>query len=170
LGGWVWEDKHILKGGEVDKNMPIYEERINVNYPLIAGVLLWALAVGLIPGIILEGLWWFAAAYIALTVGIIASFFQMKVELSQDKLAIRFGIIYRKVIEVEKIQDCSPYRIAHPIRTYGGWGLRKGRDGTLAITQAFVNEAIKLETAEQTFIISSRTPERFCDAIKSVKS
>jgi len=150
--------------------MPIYEERINVNYPFIAGILIFALAVGLVPAIILGGLWWFAVLYIALTIVIIASFFQMKVELFQDKLLIKYGLIYHKVIEVEKIQNCSPHKMPHPIRTYGGWGIRKGRDGTFALTQAFVNEAIKLETSEKTFVISSRTPESFCDAIKSVKS
>ena len=149
--------------------MPIYEEKLDVNYPFAGGLLLWALAVGLIPGILLSGVWWFAAAYIALTVAIIASFFRMKVALFEDRLTIRFGIIYRKAIEVERIQDCAPYKVKNPIRTYGGWGLRKGRDGTFAITQAFINEAIKLETPEQTYIISSRTPERLSEAIKGLK-
>jgi hypothetical protein len=149
--------------------MPIYEERINANSWLIFGVSLWALAVGIIPGIILNGLWWFLALYLALTLIIIFGFYQMKVELFQDKLVIKFGFFYRKVIEVEKIQDYSPHKMAHPIRTYGGWGIRKGKDGTLALTQAFINETIKLETLEKTFVISSRTPESFCDAIKSVK-
>ena len=150
-------------------SMPIYEERLNVNYPFIGGILLFALAVGLVPGIILGGLWWLFALYIALTIGIIVSFFQMKAELFEDKLVIKLGLFYRKVIEVEKIQNCSPYKMLHPMRTYGGWGIRKGRDGTFALTQAFVNEAIKLETPEKTFVISSRRPESFCTAIKSVK-
>jgi len=149
--------------------MPIYEERLKANSPLIAGVFLWAIAVGIIPGIILGGLWWLFALYIAFTIGIIAGFYQMKVELFPDKLVIKFGFFYRKVIEVEKIQDYSPYKMAHPIRTYGGWGIRKGKDGTFALTQAFINEAIKLETLERTFVISSRAPESLCDAIKSVK-
>ena len=150
--------------------MPIYEEKINVNYPFIAGILIFALAVGLVPSIILEGLWWFTALYTAATIGIIASFFQMKVQLFQDELVIKYGLFYRKVIEVDKIQDCSPHKMPHPIKTYGGWGIRKGRDGTFALTQAFVNEGVKLETSEKTFVISSRAPESFCDAIKSVKS
>jgi len=150
--------------------MPIYEERINVNYPFIAGILLFALAIGLVPGIILGGLLWFAALYMASIIGIIASFFQMKVQLFQDELVIKYGLFYRKVIEVDKIQNCSPHKMPHPLRTYGGWGIRKGRDGTFALTQAFVNEGVKLETSEKTFVISSRTPESFCSAIKSVKS
>ena len=150
--------------------MPIYEEKINVNYPFIAGILIFALAVGLVPSIILEGLWWFTALYTAATIGIIASFFQMKVQLFQNELVIKYGLFYRKVIEVDKIQDCSPHKMPHPIKTYGGWGIRKGRDGTFALTQAFVNEGVKLETSEKTFVISSRTPESFCEAIKSVKS
>ena len=150
--------------------MPIYEERLNVSYPFIAGIFLFALAVGLVPSIIFGGLWWFTALYTALTIGIIASFFQMKVELFQDKLVIKYGLFYRKVIEVDKIQNCSPHKMPHPIRTYGGWGIRKGKDGTFALTQAFVNEGVKLETSEKTFVISSRTPENFCSAIKSVKS
>ena len=149
--------------------MPIYEEKINENYPFAGALVLWALAVGLVPGILLGGVWWFAAFYIALTIVIIALFFRMKVELFEDRLVVRFGIIYRKTILVKHIQGCAPYKIAHPIRTYGGWGIRKGRDGTFAITQAFINDAIKLETAEQTYVISSRTPERFCEAIKGLK-
>jgi len=150
--------------------MPIYEEKINVNYPFIAGIFLFALAVGLVPSIIFGGLWWFTALYTAATIGIIASFFQMKVQLFQNELVIKYGLFYRKVIEVDKIQDCSPHKMPHPIKTYGGWGIRKGRDGTFALTQAFVNEGVKLETSEKTFVISSRTPESFCEAIKSVKS
>jgi hypothetical protein len=150
-------------------SLPIYDERLKANTPLIAGVSLWALAVVIIPGIILGGLWWLFALYMALTLILIFGFYQMKVELSPRKLVIKFGFLYRKVIEVEKIQDYSPHRMEHPVRTYGGWGIRKGKDGTLALTQAFINEAIKLETPEQTFIISSRKPENFCDAIKSLK-
>ena len=150
--------------------MPIYEEKLKVNSPFIAGILLWTLAVSIVPGIILGGLWWLFALYIAFTAAIIASFFQMKVELFPDKLVVKYGLFYRKTIEVDKIQDYSPYKMAHPVKTYGGWGIRKGSDGTLALTQAFINEAIKLETPEQTFVISSRAPENFCQAIKSVKS
>jgi hypothetical protein len=149
--------------------MPIYEEKLNVNYPFVGGLMIWALAVGVVPGIILSGIWWFTIAYIVLTVGIIASFFQMKVTLFEDKLAIKFGIIYRKTIETDQIQDCSPHKMEHPIKTFGGWGLRKGKDGTFAITQAFIKEAVKLETTEQTYIVSSRTPERLCEAIKALK-
>jgi len=150
--------------------MPIYEEKLNVNYPFVGSIFLFSLAIGLVPGIILGGLWWLAALYIVLTIGIIVSFFQMKVELFQDKLVIKFGLFYRKVLEIKDVQACFPYKIAHPMGTYGGWGIRKGRDGTFALTQAFVNECIKLETPEKTFVISCRTPETFCTAIKSVLS
>jgi hypothetical protein len=122
-----------------------------------------------VPGFLFSGAWWFAALYIALTFVIIASFFQMKVSLYQDRLTIRFGLIYHKTIEAGRIEDCTPHKVKSPIRTYGGWGLRKGRDGTFAITQAFINESVKIKTADQIYIISSRTPERFCDAIKSLK-
>lgn len=146
--------------------MRIYEEKLNVNYPFIGGILLFALAVGLVPGIILGELWWLTVLYIALTIGVIVSFFQMKVELFKDRLVIKFGLFYRKVIEMYEVQACSPYKISHPMMTYGGWGIRKGRDGTFALTQAFVSEGVKLETLEKTFVISSRTPESFCTAIK----
>jgi hypothetical protein len=149
--------------------MPVYEEKINENYPFAGGLVLWALAVGLVPGILLGGVWWLTTVYIALTVAIIASFFRMKVALFEDRLVVRFGFVYRKTIRVKHIQDCAPYRIAHPMKNYGGWGIRKGRDGTFAITQAFVNDAVKLEMTGQTYVISSRTPERLCEAIKGLK-
>jgi len=148
---------------------PIYEERLGANKLLIAGVSLWALALGLVPGIIFGGWWWFFSIYIAVTFGIIVAFFQMKVQLFKDKLVVRFGFIYRKAIDVAKIQDCAPFRMEHPVRTYGGWGIRKGTDGTFALTQAFINEAIKLETIDQTFVISSRKAEALCQAIKKAR-
>ena len=97
---------------------PIYEEKLNVNYPFVGGIFLFALAVGLVPGITFGGLWWLTALYTVLTIGIIVSFFQMKVELFRDRLIIKLGLFYRKVIEAEKIQNCSPYKMLHPMRTY----------------------------------------------------
>jgi hypothetical protein len=145
---------------------PIYEERLGANTLLVVGISLWALALGLVPGIIYGGWWWFFTIYIALTAAIIVGFFQMRVQLFKDKLVVRFGFIYRKTIEVAKIQECEPHKMEHPVKTYGGWGIRKGSDGTFALTQAFINEAIKLETIDQTFVISSRKAEDLCQAIK----
>jgi len=145
---------------------PIYEERLGANNLLVVGISLWALALGLVPGIIYGGWWWFFTIYIALTAAIIVGFFQMRVQLFKDKLVVRFGFIYRKTIEVAKIQECEPHKMEHPVKTYGGWGIRKGSDGTFALTQAFINEAIKLETIDQTFVISSRKAEDLCQAIK----
>jgi hypothetical protein len=145
---------------------PIYEERLGANNLLVVGISLWALALGLVPGITFGGWWWFFTIYIALTAAIIVGFFQMRVQLFKDKLVVRFGFIYRKTIEVAKIQECEPHKMEHPVKTYGGWGIRKGSDGTFALTQAFINEAIKLETIDQTFVISSRKAEDLCQAIK----
>jgi hypothetical protein len=148
---------------------PIYEERLGANTLLVAGISLWALALGLVPGIIFGGWWWLFAIYIGVTFAIIVAFFQMRVQLFKDKLVVRFGFIYRKAIDVAQIQDCAPFKMEHPVRTYGGWGIRKGSDGTFALTQAFTNEAIKLETIDQTFVISSRKAEDLCRAIKEAR-
>jgi hypothetical protein len=148
---------------------PIYEERLGANTLLIVGISLWALALGLVPGIIFGGWWWFFAIYIALTFAIIVAFFQMRVQLFKEKLVVRFGFIYHKDIDVARIQDCAPFKMEHPVKNYGGWGIRKGNDGTFALTQAFINEAIKVETIDQTFIISSRKGEELCQAIKKAR-
>lgn len=148
---------------------PIFEERLGANNLLVAGISLWALALGLVPGIILGGVWWLFSIYIALAFGIIVAFFQMRVQLFKDRLVVRFGFIYRKTINVSRIEDCVPFKMEHPVKTYGGWGIRKGSDGTFALTQAFINEAIKLETIDQTFIISSRKAEELCQAIKKAR-
>jgi hypothetical protein len=148
---------------------PIFEERLGANTLLIAGISLWALALGLVPGIILGGLWWLFSIYIAVTSIITVAFFQMRVQLFKDRLVVRFGYIYRRTIDVSRMQDCAPFRMEHPVRTYGGWGIRKGSDGTFALTQAFINEAIKLETIDQTFVISSRKAEELCQAIKKAR-
>ena len=152
---------------------PIYEERLNTNYLLIGSIIL---TIGLVPQIVLgdidlmKGVW--LAAYLtAVTIGIIVNFYRIKIELFQDKLMIKTGLFYRKVIEVGKIQNCSPYKMLHLIRRNDSvWDIRKERDRTFVITLPFVNDGVKLETPEKTFVISSRTPESFCSAIKSVRS
>ena len=154
---------------------PIYEERLNVNYLLIGSIIL---AIGLVPQIVLgdidlmKGVW--LAAYLtAVTIGIIVNFYRIKIELFQDKLMIKTGLFYRKVIEMDKIQNCSPYKfpMLHLIRRNDSvWGTWMWRGRTFVITLPFVNDYIKLETPEKTFVISSRTPEAFCTAIKSIKS
>jgi len=154
---------------------PIYEERLNANYLFIGGIFLFILAVVLVPQIVLKGIdlmkgAWLAAYLTAVTIGIIVNFFRIKIELFQDKLMIKTGLFYRKVIEVGKIQNCSPYKMLHLIRRNDSvWDIRKGRDRTFVITLPFVNEAVKLGTPEKTFVISCRTPEAFCTAIKSVR-
>jgi len=156
--------------------MPIYEERLNVNYLFIGGIFLFILAVVLVLQIVLKGIdlmkgAWLAAYLTAVTIGIIVNFFRIKIELFQDKLMIKTGLFYRKVIEVGKIQNCSPYKMLHLIRRNDSvWDIRKGRDRTFAITLPFACEGVKLETEERTFVISSQAPEAFCTAIKSVKS
>lgn len=148
---------------------PIYEETLKANSKLVAGVLLWALAVAIIPGIISGGVWWLFILYIALTLAILYGFYKMKVELFEDRLVVKFGFLYRKTISVEKIKNCSPHQILHPVRTYGGWGIRKGTDGTFALTQAFINQAVKLETPEKTYVISSQKAESLCQAVRALK-
>jgi hypothetical protein len=54
------------------------------------------------------------------------------------------------------------------MRTYGGWGIRKGKDGTSALTVPFIREGIKVETPEQTFVISSHHPEALSNAVRSL--
>lgn len=149
--------------------MPIFEERLGANTLLIAGISLWALALGLVPGIILGGVWWLFSIYIAVISIITVAFFQIRVQLFKDKLVVRFGYIYHKTIDVSRIEGCAPFRMEHPVKTYGGWGIRKGSDGTFALTQAFIKEAIKLETIDQTFVISSRKAEELCQAIKKAR-
>jgi len=148
---------------------PIYEETLKANSILVAGVMIWAIVIGLLPGVLVGGLWWLFLLYVALVLAILYSFFQMKMELFEDRLVVKFGFIYHKTIQVEKIKDCSPHKVLHPLRTYGGWGIRKGTDGTFALTQAFINEAIKLETTEKTFVISTHKAESLCEAIKVLK-
>ncbi len=154
---------------------PIYEERLNTNYLLIGSIIL---TIGLVPQIVLGDIdlvkgAWLAAYLTAVTIGLIVNFYRIKIELFQDKLMIKTRLFYRKVIEAGKIQNCSLYKfpMLHLIRRNDSvWGTWMWRDRTFVITLPFVNEAIKLETPEKTFVISSRTPEAFCDAIKSVSS
>ena len=76
--------------------------------------------------------------------------------------------IKEKYCEIVEFSELGHF-IEHPVKTYGGWGIRKGSDGTFALTQAFIKEAIKLETIDQTFVISSRKAEDWCKVIKKAR-
>lgn len=150
--------------------MPIYEERINANRWFVAGATVFALAVGLVPGIVMGGLSWLTLLYLVLFIILAGGFFQLKIRLFPDKLVVEYGFLYRKVFELNKIKGCSAHVIVHPVKTYGGWGIRRGNDGTYALTQAFVNHGIRLETDNRVFVISSRVPDAMCSAITSALS
>ena len=85
--------------------MPLYEEKLNVNYPFIGGIFLFALAVDQIPSIILGGLWWLTVLYLVLIVGSIVSFFRGLLSFHpehQKVFALLLNQYYRKSQRVKK--------------------------------------------------------------------
>ena len=117
-------------------------------------------ATGLVvPLFILGGL----AAPLLLMVGLL----RLTTEVTPTDVRVWFGWVptYRKFVPIGSVQklEVVTYR---PLRDYGGWGVRFGRDGERALN-ARGNRGVRLELTDGTrLMIGSQQPETLALAIE----
>jgi len=93
-------------------------------------------------------------------------FYAMKLitEVRNDGLSLRFHPLTHQVIPYEHIKTCE-VRKYHPIREYGGWGIRYGRKGKAYNVSG--NLGVQLELAQgKSLLIGSQRPEELALAIQ----
>jgi hypothetical protein len=103
---------------------------------------------------------------ILLGVGILYLFYVLKLEteVKNDGLYIRFYPLIRKIIRFDEIASCE-FRTYHPIKEYGGWGIRYGWKKGKAYNVSG-NQGVQLQfTNGKKLLIGSQRPEELAQAI-----
>ena len=105
------------------------------------------------------------AVSILLTAGLTLLFYKLKLvtEVDANGICIRFYPLTSKSIRFEDITSCK-VRTYRPIREYGGWGIRFGRNGKAY--NVYGNRGVQLEfTDAMPLLIGSQRPEDLADII-----
>ncbi len=92
----------------------------------------------------------------------------IRIQVSNKKLLINYGIFNRKSIPLEDIVSCETIKAS--FRRYGGIGVRYGIDGSWAYTTSF-GDAVKIILRRgRPFVFSSNNPEKICNIINQTKN
>jgi hypothetical protein len=85
-------------------------------------------------------------------------------EVHNDSLTLRFHPLTHQIIPIGHIKKCE-VRKYHPIREYGGWGIRYGRRGKAYTVSGTL--VVQLELLQgKSILIGSQKPEELARAIQ----
>ena len=125
---------------------------------LVMGVLLVVLITPVDQGGNSPWVLWAVFALLALTA---VNFWRMRVDIDSEALTVGFGII-KKRIPLSEITTWKP--IAYSWLKFGGWGVRRARDGSRAYS-ARGRQGVAIQTQERMYVITSNDPEQLAKAI-----
>jgi len=92
----------------------------------------------------------------------------IRIQVSNKKLLINYGIFNRKSIPLEDIISCETIKAS--FGRYGGIGVRYGIDGSWAYTTSFGNAVKIIPRRGRPFVFSSNNPEKICNIISHTKN
>lgn len=93
--------------------------------------------------------------------------FGMTTELREDGIRIRFFPFYRRRIDLKDIQSFE-VKDYHPLRDYGGWGVRSSPKNGMAYNVSG-NRGVKLELKDgKRVLIGSQEPERLANMLGGI--
>lgn len=100
--------------------------------------------------------------------GVMIRFLRLVIEARTDGIYIRFmpfHLHYRKFL-YRDIEECQP--IVYSVSDFGGWGIRTNLEGETAYTMSG-KQGVKLKLKHQTVLIGTQKPNKFLEAIDSLK-
>ena len=103
---------------------------------------------------------------VVLSLGLSFLFFQFKLitEVRANGLYIRFFPLRARLIPYNAIVDCTA-RVYHPIKEYGGWGIRYGKNGKAYNISG--NQGVQLELRDsKPLLIGSQRANELAQAIQ----
>lgn len=105
-----------------------------------------------------------------ITTGLLLPLFLLAIKMTttvtQDEVIIVYFPLARRTIKCQDIVICTA-RDYHPIREYGGWGIRWGLSKGMAYTM-YGNRGVQLELAGgKKLLIGSQQPEKLALHIKN---
>lgn len=109
--------------------------------------------------------------FISLSILLLILFSRMKLttRIQEEKLLIKFNPFHGKFMEIplEDIQKCK-LKEFNPILDYGGWGIRKNRDGKAYIISG--NRGIMLEFSNnERLLVGSQKSRKLLEIIDRIK-
>lgn len=109
--------------------------------------------------------WWLALPVLVLA-AIYGLFTPMTVEVSSEEVAVRFGHVGWPgwSFQIAEIEDAQVVTF-RPMRDFGGWGIRRGRDGFCLNERG--NTGVRFRHAGRAYIIGSDAPEDLMTALRT---
>jgi len=111
-----------------------------------------------------------AVSVVGLDLAIVWLFYRLKLvtEVRDDGVYVRFFPLRAKLIPFRDITRCEA-RTYHPLREYGGWGIRYGRNGKAYNVSG--NQGVQLEfIKDRPLLIGSQQPAALAEAINRQRS
>jgi len=166
----------MMREGIMGTAAEIYEERIWLNswLTLLMGIMIGSFAIiGLVqlfygisigsrpaPTVVHLGL----ALLFVLTY---LNFSKLDIDINTERIEVRYGLV-KKVIPMKEIASYEPHTAGFHL--YGGIGIRRGVDGSLAFTTSFGNSMKIHMMSGRPFVFSTNKPYEIMEAISSFKS
>lgn len=146
-----------------------YCERQHFNRALLIGLFFAALAVSGIAVVaaLRIGQIWLAALVIsvAMVPSVLGFLLRLETRVEKDMLSVRLTPFGPRRIALGDVVRAE-VRTYHPLREYGGWGIRWGRDGMAYNARG--NRGVQLELKDgRRVLIGSQEPERLLAAVRA---
>ena len=132
-------------------------------------ILILALAVVLMTWLFLRGSF-FATSGLAVVGGLLViamAILRMTTSIDERSLTVHFGwvpVLQENLLlsDIQEVRVCS----YHPLKQFGGWGWRYGRDGTHALTaKGTQGICLRLQDGRK-FIVGSSKSEQLMEAMR----
>jgi hypothetical protein len=93
------------------------------------------------------------------------NFNKLKIDIDTERIEVRYGLL-KKVIPMKEIMSYEPHVAG--LLLYGGIGIRRGIDGSLAFTTSFGNSVKIQMRSGRSFVFSTNRPYDVVNAISSI--
>ena len=166
----------MVREGIVGIAAEIYEERIWLNpwLTLLMGIMIgsfsiiglvqlfYGISIGSRPAPTV-----FHLGLALLFVFVYLNFSKLDIDINTERIEVRYGLV-RKVVPMKEIVSYEPHIAGFHL--YGGIGIRRGVDGSLAFTTSFGNSMKIHVRSGRPFVFSTNKPYEIVDVISSFKS
>lgn len=106
----------------------------------------------------------FSWAILAFILFVLWNYRGLRIQISNDRLTVVYGLFNRKSFLLKEITSCRPTR---SFGRYLGIGVRYGFDGSMAYTTSFGNAVEVVPVAGRIFVFSSNNPDRVCGIVRN---
>jgi hypothetical protein len=153
-----------MSDGEPAENEIVYSEKLTYEpwlWLMILGLI--ALYIAVLVGAVIKGDTWIVVVFTVIAVALVALMVNFRVlvfSITSSEVVFGFGLV-KKSFPRADIKSCEVHTLE--FRNYYGFGIRSGRDGTIAYNTRN-GRGIKLvvEGHGKPYVVSVKNPEHIC--------